>query len=51
LEQSAFSAMVPYLVSNGFGRPESDIGAALGIFLIATIIAVAFWSQHLSGLQ
>jgi glycoside/pentoside/hexuronide:cation symporter, GPH family len=40
----AFSAIVPYLVTKGFGRPESDIGIALGIYLVVTIIAVPFWS-------
>jgi glycoside/pentoside/hexuronide:cation symporter, GPH family len=40
----AFSAIVPYLVTKGFARAESDIGTALGIYLVATIIAVPFWS-------
>jgi glycoside/pentoside/hexuronide:cation symporter, GPH family len=40
----AFSAIVPYLVTKGFDRPESDIGIALGIYLVATIITVPFWS-------
>jgi glycoside/pentoside/hexuronide:cation symporter, GPH family len=40
----AFSAIVPYLATKCFDRPESDIGTALGIYLIATIITVPFWS-------
>lgn len=40
----AFSAIIPYLVTKGLGRTDTDIGTALGIYLIATIFAVPFWS-------
>lgn len=40
----AFSAIVPYLVTKGLGRTDADIGTALGIYLVATIFAVPFWS-------
>jgi glycoside/pentoside/hexuronide:cation symporter, GPH family len=40
----AFSAISPYLVTKAFGRPESNIGIAFGIYLIATIASVPFWS-------
>jgi glycoside/pentoside/hexuronide:cation symporter, GPH family len=40
----AFSAIVPYVVTKGLGRTDADIGAALGIYLLATIFAVPFWS-------
>jgi glycoside/pentoside/hexuronide:cation symporter, GPH family len=40
----AFSAIVPYLVTKGLGRTDADIGTALGIYLMATIFAVPFWS-------
>jgi glycoside/pentoside/hexuronide:cation symporter, GPH family len=40
----AFSAIVPYLVTKGLGRTDADIGTALGVYLLATIFAVPFWS-------
>jgi glycoside/pentoside/hexuronide:cation symporter, GPH family len=40
----AFSAIVPYVVTKGLGRSDADIGMALGIYLLATIFAVPFWS-------
>jgi glycoside/pentoside/hexuronide:cation symporter, GPH family len=40
----AFSAISPYLVTRAFGRPESDIGIAFGIYLIATISSIPIWS-------
>jgi glycoside/pentoside/hexuronide:cation symporter, GPH family len=40
----AVSAIVPYLVTKGLGRTDADIGTALGIYLLATIVAVPFWS-------
>jgi glycoside/pentoside/hexuronide:cation symporter, GPH family len=40
----AFSAIVPYVVTKGLGRTDADIGTALGIYLLATIVAVPFWS-------
>jgi glycoside/pentoside/hexuronide:cation symporter, GPH family len=40
----AFSAIIAYLVTKGMGRIGADIGTALGIYLLATIFAVRFWS-------
>jgi glycoside/pentoside/hexuronide:cation symporter, GPH family len=40
----AFSAIVPYVVTKGLGRTDADIGMALGVYLLATIFAVPFWS-------
>ncbi len=40
----AFSAIIPYLVTKGLGRTDADIGTALGVYLLATIFAVPFWS-------
>ncbi len=40
----AFSAIVPYVVTKGMGKTDADIGSALGIYLLATIFAVPFWS-------
>ena len=40
----AFSAIVPYVVTKGMGKTDADIGTALGVYLLATIIAVPFWS-------
>jgi glycoside/pentoside/hexuronide:cation symporter, GPH family len=40
----AFSAIVPYIVTKGLGRSDGDIGTALGVYLLATIFAVPFWS-------
>jgi glycoside/pentoside/hexuronide:cation symporter, GPH family len=40
----AFSAIVPYVVTKGMGRTDADIGTALGVYLLATIFAVPFWS-------
>ena len=40
----AFSAIVPYVVTKGLGKTDADIGTALGVYLLATIIAVPFWS-------
>ena len=40
----AFSAIVPYVVTKGMGKTDADIGIALGVYLLATIIAVPFWS-------
>jgi glycoside/pentoside/hexuronide:cation symporter, GPH family len=40
----AFSAIVPYIVTKGLGRSDGDIGTALGAYVLATIIAVPFWS-------
>jgi glycoside/pentoside/hexuronide:cation symporter, GPH family len=38
------SAMVPYVVTKGLGRPEADIGIALLLYLLATVLAVPLWS-------
>jgi glycoside/pentoside/hexuronide:cation symporter, GPH family len=40
----AFSAIVPYVVTKGLGKTDADIGTALGVYLLTTIIAVPFWS-------
>jgi glycoside/pentoside/hexuronide:cation symporter, GPH family len=40
----AFSAIVPYVVTKGMGKTDADIGTALGVYLLATIFAVPFWS-------
>jgi glycoside/pentoside/hexuronide:cation symporter, GPH family len=40
----AFSAITPYVVTMGFGKADGDIGMALGIYILATIIAVPAWS-------
>jgi glycoside/pentoside/hexuronide:cation symporter, GPH family len=40
----AVSAIVPYVVTKGLGRTDADIGTALGVYLLATIFAVPFWS-------
>jgi glycoside/pentoside/hexuronide:cation symporter, GPH family len=40
----AFSAIVPYAVTKGLGKSDADIGTALGVYLLATMIAVSFWS-------
>jgi glycoside/pentoside/hexuronide:cation symporter, GPH family len=40
----AFSAIVPYVVTKGLGRADADIGVALGVYLLATVFAVPFWS-------
>jgi glycoside/pentoside/hexuronide:cation symporter, GPH family len=40
----AFSAIMPYAVTKGLGKTDGDIGTALGIYLLATIFAVPFWS-------
>jgi glycoside/pentoside/hexuronide:cation symporter, GPH family len=40
----AFSAIVPYVVTKGLGRTDADIGTALGVYLLTTIVAVPFWS-------
>jgi glycoside/pentoside/hexuronide:cation symporter, GPH family len=39
-----FSAIVPYVVTKGMGKTDADIGTALGVYLLATIFAVPFWS-------
>lgn len=41
----AVSAAAPYLVTGAFGRPERDIGVALGAMLLATILSAPFWSR------
>lgn len=40
----AVSAAAPYLVTGPFGRPEGDIGTAMGALLVATILSVPVWS-------
>lgn len=40
----AVSAALPYVVTKGLGQSDGEIGTALGIYLLATIIAVQFWS-------
>jgi glycoside/pentoside/hexuronide:cation symporter, GPH family len=40
----AFSAILPYVVTKGLGKTDADIGTALGVYLLTTIIAVPFWS-------
>jgi glycoside/pentoside/hexuronide:cation symporter, GPH family len=40
----AFSAIIPYAVTKGFGKSDGDIGTALGIYILATIFAVPAWS-------
>jgi glycoside/pentoside/hexuronide:cation symporter, GPH family len=40
----SFSAIVPYVVTKGLGKTDGDIGTALGVYLLATIVAVPFWS-------
>jgi glycoside/pentoside/hexuronide:cation symporter, GPH family len=40
----AFSAIIPYVVTKGFGKTDGDISTALGVYLLATIIAVPAWS-------
>jgi glycoside/pentoside/hexuronide:cation symporter, GPH family len=40
----AFSAIIPYVVTKGFGKTDGEIGTALGIYILATIVAVPAWS-------
>jgi glycoside/pentoside/hexuronide:cation symporter, GPH family len=40
----AVSAALPYVITKGLGRNDGDIGTALGVYLLATLIAVPFWS-------
>jgi glycoside/pentoside/hexuronide:cation symporter, GPH family len=40
----AFSAIIPYVVTKGFAKTDGDIGTALGIYIVATIVAVPAWS-------
>jgi glycoside/pentoside/hexuronide:cation symporter, GPH family len=40
----AVSAALPYVVTKGLGKGDGDIGTALGVYLIATLAAVPFWS-------
>ncbi len=41
----AVSAAAPYLVTGPFGRPERDVGVALGAMLLATIASAPFWPR------
>jgi len=41
----AVSAATPYLVTGAFGRPERDIGVALGAMLLATIASAPIWPR------
>jgi glycoside/pentoside/hexuronide:cation symporter, GPH family len=41
----AFAAITPYLITKGLGRTDADIGTAIGIYLLATTVAVPFWSR------
>lgn len=41
---SALSAIIPYVVTRGLGKTESDIGTALGIYLLSTMVAVPIWA-------
>ena len=41
----SFSALIPYIVTKGFGRSTADIGVALGIYLLATLAAVPLWAK------
>ncbi|WP_242918148.1 MFS transporter [Caulobacter sp. CCUG 60055] len=40
----AVSAAAPYIVVGAFGRPEGDVGTAMGALLVATILSVPVWS-------
>ncbi len=40
----AFTAAIPYFVSRVLGRPEGDIGVAMGLMLLATIAATPLWA-------
>jgi Na+/melibiose symporter-like transporter len=40
----ALTASVPYFVSRVLGRPEGDIGIAMGVMLLATIAATPLWA-------
>jgi glycoside/pentoside/hexuronide:cation symporter, GPH family len=40
----AFSAIIPYAVTKGFAKQDGDIGTALGVYILATIVAVPLWS-------
>jgi GPH family glycoside/pentoside/hexuronide:cation symporter len=39
----AISALAPYLVTRMLGRGEGDIGAAMGVMLIVTIVSTPLW--------
>jgi glycoside/pentoside/hexuronide:cation symporter, GPH family len=40
----AFSAIIPYVVTKGFAKTDGEIGTALGVYILATIVAVPAWS-------
>lgn len=39
------TAALPYMVTGHFGRGEGEVGTALGVMLLTTIVAVPFWSR------
>lgn len=39
------SAALPYAITTGLRRPESDIGLAFAVYLVTTIIAVPLWTM------
>jgi Na+/melibiose symporter-like transporter len=39
------TAALPYMVTGHFGRGEGEVGTALGIMLLTTIVAVPVWSH------
>jgi glycoside/pentoside/hexuronide:cation symporter, GPH family len=40
----AVSAALPYVVTKGLGQTDGDIATALGVYLVATLFGVPFWS-------
>jgi glycoside/pentoside/hexuronide:cation symporter, GPH family len=40
----AVSAVLPYVITKGLGQSDRDIGTALVVYLLATIVAVPLWS-------
>lgn len=41
---ASFSAITPYIVSRALGRGDGDLGIALGLYLVTTIISVPIWA-------